>query len=303
MLLCAAMAAVVALALLITSLDYHKQLSDYQQYAQALAQSGAAAPAAPPQLSPLQQLRGGIEYIEIIGPVLAIVAGYGSAAKEKYRGTLRLFFSRPIGALDLAAGKLAALGVLWLIIVLVLFLVMTATMHFIGGAAFSAAAIAKLTLSLAGAWAYLAFWSGLALGLTCFVRQPGSALLICFIIWLTVVLLLPQIGDTMDPDNQVPGGLFQSMHVDKSNEHAIMAHFSGYETTRNALEETSISKHFERASFAFLGVKQIYNQQPVGFIWSETWKDSASLLAALLASTAFAMTQCNKRNLIGRRMK
>ncbi len=303
LLLCAALASIVALSLIIASLNYHKQLSDYQQYAQTLAQSGGAAAALPPQLSPLQQLRGSIEYIEIIGPVLAIVAGYGIVAKEKYRGTLRLFFSRPIGALDLAAGKLAALALLWLIIILVLLLVMATTLHFVGGALFSASTIAKLVLSLAAAWAYLMFWSALALGLTCSSKHLGSALLISFIAWLAVVLLLPQIGDTMDPDNQVPGGLFQSMHVDKSHEHAIMAHFGGYESARNALEETSISKHFERASFAFLGVKQIYNQQPVGYIWGDTWKDTALLLTGLLASAAFALTWCNKRNLIGRSWK
>ncbi|MHB8176512.1 MAG: ABC transporter permease, partial [Thermoleophilia bacterium] len=86
-----------------------------------------------------------------------------------------------------------------------------------------------------------------------------------------------------------------------TNEHAIMAHFNLYETTRNALEETSISKHFERASFAFLGVKEIYDQQPLAGIWSDTWKDSAWPLAGLFLGVVFALTQCNKRNLLGRK--
>ena len=30
-------------------------------------------------------------------------------------------------------------------------------------------------------------------------------------IWLVVVLILPQIGDTLDADNQLPGGLFAAL--------------------------------------------------------------------------------------------
>jgi len=105
----------------------------------------------------------------------------------------------------------------------------------------------------------------------------------------------------MDPDNQVPGGLFQSLQVDKSQEEAIMSHFTGYESARNYLEESSISKQFERASFAFLGVKDKYDKQPLAFIWGETWKDTMWIMVGLSLSTALALAQCNKRKLIGRK--
>lgn len=301
--LCMSLIVIVTLSLVVTSIDFHQQLDDYQQYLEALRQSGASPQVTPPALSPLQRLRSSIEYLEIIGAILAIVVGYGLVAKEKYRGTLRLLFSRPIGPLDVAAGKIAATGVVWLLVLLALEAIVIATLRFVGGAGLSGTETVKLSLGMGDAWVYLMFWSTLALALASYTRQLSTSLVICFILWLGVVLIVPQIGDTMDPDNQAPGGLFKSLQVDKSREQGILAQFSGYETARNYLEESSISKHFERASFAFLGVKDTYDGQPLTLIWSDTWKDTAWPLAGLCLSTALALTLCNKRNLIGGKMK
>lgn len=294
---------VVALSLLISAIDFRQQLSDFNNYVQAIKQSGGTVRQTPPQLSPLQQLRGSFEYIEIIGAILAIIVGYGTIAKEKYRGTLRLLFSRPAGPLDIAAGKLAALATVWFLIIVCLSLVILAMLRLVGGAALSSSDAAKIGLSLSDAWVYLMFWSSLSMGLASFTKQLGTALLVSFVIWMGFVLIIAQIGDTMDPDNQVPGGLFHSLQVDKPHEQAVMTHFGTYETARNALEESSISKHFERASFAFLGIKKIYDQQPVAVIWHDTWKDTALPLAAAGLGAAFALLQCNKRNLTGRKEK
>ncbi|MHB1324659.1 MAG: ABC transporter permease [Thermoleophilia bacterium] len=301
--LCVALTVVVTLSLVISSLDFHAQLADYQQYLKALQQSGRAPQQAAPQLSPLQQLRGSVEYLEIIGAILAIVIGYGIIAKEKYHGTLRLLFSRPIGLLDVAAGKIAALGMVWLIVLAALTLVIVATLRIVGGAVLSFSDMIKLVLSMGDAWVYLMFWSTLALGLASFTKQLSTALISCFIFWLSVVLIVPQIGDTMDPDNQVPGGLFKALQVDKPHEESVMARFGSYESARNYLEESSISKHYERASFAFLGVKDQYNQQPLSVIWGDTWKDTGWPLAGLALSSALALSQCNKRKLIERKTK
>lgn len=303
LLLCAVLALAVTISLVIASLDYHSRVDDYNHYVEALRQSGGVPAQAPPSLSALQLLRGSFEYLQIIGAVLAIVIGYGLLAKEKHRGTLRLLFSRPIGTLDVAAGKIAALAIVWLIAIACLQIIIMFTVRFVGAASLSSSELVKLSLSMADAWVYLMIWSMLALGLTAVMRQPGISLMVCFVLWLVVVLIIPQIGDTMDPDNQVPGGLFASLQVDRSHEQDVMAHFSGYETARNFLEESSISKHFERASFAFLGVKEIYDRQPLSLIWGDTWKDTGWLAAGLFSTTLISLTQVNKRNLTGRKMK
>ncbi len=63
-------------------------------------------------------------------------------------------------------------------------------------------------------------------------KVATNGLLIALAVWLIVVLILPQIGDTLDPDNQVPGGLFAALNLAKPQETQILAHFSFYETIR-----------------------------------------------------------------------
>ncbi len=289
---------IVLLSLIIASLDFHAKVIDYQNYVSALKQAGGGVTAQPPQLFPLQLLRGAIEYLEIIGAIVAIVLGYSLASKEKNRGTARLLFSRPLHGVDIAVGKLLALAAIWLGILGVLSLLIIAALSIIAGAALSASDLIRLFLTAGFAWAYLFMWSALALGLAGYTKQLSSALVVCLLLWLSFVLIVPQIGDTMDPDNQVPGGLFKSLQVDKAHEKAVLARFSGYESTRNLLEETSISKHFERAGFAVTGIKDTYNQKSLGFIWQDRWSDAVWLALGALLAAGLAVTNSGKKSLL-----
>ncbi|MFH0915627.1 MAG: ABC transporter permease [bacterium] len=298
LLLIGGLSVVIVVSVIVAAAAFHAKVLDYQSYVDAMTKAGQAANVNPPQLFPLQLLRGAIEYLEIIGSILAIIIGYGLAAKEKNRGTLRLLFSRPIRNSSVAAGKLLSVAAVWLVVILALGVVMFASIRIVGGTFLSVVELAKLATALGLSWVHLLMWSAFSYWLAGRTRQLSTALVIGLILWLGFVLIIPQIGDTMDPDNQVPGGLFQSLQVDKPHEQAVMAHFSGYETTRNLIEEMSISKHFERASFAYLGVKDKYNQQPFGFIGKDMWPNIAWLIGGLGAAASLAVTQSKKHNLL-----
>jgi ABC-2 type transport system permease protein len=75
-------------------------------------------------------------------------------------------------------------------------------------------------------------------------------------LWLVVVLILPQIGDTLDADNQLPGGLFSALGLGHDGEVQILTHFATYETIRGSIEAASFAKHFERFAFAMTDVKE-----------------------------------------------
>jgi len=298
LLLIAGLGLIVVLSVVVAAAGFHAKVVDYQNYVQAMQKAGMAENVTAPQLFPLQLLRGAIEYLEIVGSIVAIIIGYGLAAKEKNRGTLRLLFSRPVGGSSMAAGKLLSMAVVWLAVIAVLGAIMGASVSLIGGISLSSVEVAKLTITFAFSWIYLVMWTAFSYWLAGRSRRLSTALVIGLIVWLVVVLVIPQIGDTMDPDNQVPGGLFKSLQVDKPHEQAVMAHFSGYETTRNYLEETSISKHYERASFAYLGAKDKYNQQPLGLISRDMWANVTWLVGGLAAAVGLAVTQTKKRYLL-----
>lgn len=289
------LAVAVVLSVVVAAADFRLKIADYNHYIEALTAAGSAATAPAPQLFPLQMLRGGVEYLEIIGSLFAVVLGYSIITKEKGRGTLQLIFSRPLGRYAFAGGKILSLTLLWTATVTGLFLVMTATLLIVGNAPLQSGDYLRLALAATHTIGYLTMWSLLAMALASLTQRTGTGLILALVLWLIVVLIIPQIGDTMDPDNQIPGGLFASLQVDKSHEHAVMAHFSGYETTRDLIEQTSVTKQYERATFAYLGVKSDYNQQPLGFIWAGTFNNTLWLLTGVVTSVSAALLAGTKK--------
>ncbi|HEY0509367.1 MAG TPA: ABC transporter permease subunit [Blastococcus sp.] len=290
----------VTLSTIVEAAAFRVSLADYAAYVEALRRSGSSVTPPAPQLFPLQLLRGGIEYVELVGALFAVVLGYGMVAKERQRGTTELIFSRPVGRYAVAGGKILALAVSWLVAVGVLFLVVIGVMLVVGGASLHLVDLERLALTAAASWLYLLLWSCLAMALAALGRRPITGLLAPLVVWLGVVLLVPQIGDTMDPDNQVPGGLFASLQIAKPDERAVLAHFAVYDAVRNGLEVSSVTKHFERASFAYLGVKDAYNQKPVGLVWSATLVNFLVLILTTTVTVLLAAGTTTRRAILRR---
>lgn len=291
-------AAVVSV--LVQAAQFRVTAQQYQQYVAALQAAGGQTAPAAAQLFPLQLLRGSIEYVEIIGALFAIVVGYGTVAKEKQRATSELLFTRPIRRHTVAAGKVLALAVAWLATVAGLTTALALTLIVAGHATLTSTDLVRLAIGAVASWIYLVLWSALAMAMASAAREPTGGLVAVLVLWLVVVLVLPQVGDTMDPDNQVPGGLFLSLHVPKGAEHAVMAHFSGYETARNTIEVTSVTKHYERLTFAVLGIKDTFNQLPVAQVLTRTLPNLLTLTGAGALCTALAMLTTTRRSLLRR---
>ena len=295
------LAAVMVISVAVSSADFRSKIADYNLYVASLKAAGSAV-LPQPQLFPLQLLRGSIEYLELIGALFAIIIGYGMIAKEKQRGTLQLLFSRPLSKYSLAGGKVLALATMWLVTVAGIFVVIIGSLVLIGNAPLHGVDFIRLMIVAGLSWVYLLFWSCLAMGLTSTSKKLSTALVIGLVIWLVVVLIMPQIGDTMDPDNQVPGGLFKSLQVDKAHEQAVITHFAGYETTRNYVEVTSITKQYERPTFGYLGINDTYNQKSVGIVSIGLWPNALWLFIGTGASVGFAIWSSTKQKLLRKDM-
>jgi ABC-type transport system involved in multi-copper enzyme maturation permease subunit len=260
-------------SIIVASLLFQSKVLDYQKSIQALKESGKIIAFSEPQFSPLKLLRGFVDYLEIIGAVLGIVLGYYSIAKEKNRRTLQLILTRPVKRADIISGKLLGNTLLIGTTVIFIGIISWLSLVFIGHAALSGLENIKLLIVILLSIIYVVMFFSLSSFLSLKMKNLSNALIICFVIWLVFVLIIPQIGDTMDPDNQVPGGLFKSLNLDKPHEIQVLSHFSSYETNRDYLEQSSITKHYERASFAFLGIKDEFNDLPLSDIFAKKWID------------------------------
>lgn len=272
----------MATSIVVASFDFQNKLAEYNKALRILQKLGKSPDASIPVFFPLKMLRGVLNYLEIIGAILGIMLGYLSIAKEKGKNTLQLILSRPLGRFDLVSGKvLGNIGLIFSVLAItdmIMYLILWA----VGGVWFSTAEIVKLGLVFLFSAIYILFFFCLTSILALKLASLPNALIVSFAIWLGFVLILPQIGDTMDPDNQIPGGFFRSMKIAKPQEQAILAKFHTYETIRNALEESSVTKHYERLSFALLGIKEEYNNKNLGVIFRDKWRDGIWVLLFFL---------------------
>jgi ABC-2 type transport system permease protein len=297
--LIASMMIVTTVSIVIASYDFSAQLADYARY-KAAAQGAGVGRIAPPTLFPLQLLRASVEYIQIIGAVIAIALGYLGVARERTGRTLPLILTRPVRTRDMFFGRLLGATGLLATILVVTAALSVVLVGLVGGKWLSGGELLRLAITFTVSLLYMLMFYALGTWISARSRVLANGLIVSLVIWLGVVLIIPQIGDTMDPDNQVPGGLFAALQVQKPDEVKILAHFSGYEKLRNGLEETSLTKHYERFVFAFTGIKEKYNGKPLSFLVNEKRNDIA-WLAGYLALMGAAMWSALRRERITQR--
>ncbi len=291
------LAVLTGVSMYVGALNFQAKVSLFEKTYQALIAGGQpVSNLTRPEFFPLQLLRATIEYLEIIGAILAISLGYLSIAKEKGNNTLPLIFTRPITRKKYYVGKLVGNAALLTSVCGLLFFIIIGVIVLVGGVHLSLLEVAKILLSALATLIYLSIFFLFAALCTILMRFPSNALILTFVVWMFFVLIVPQIGDTMDTDNQVPGGFFNAIHVDKPQSKIILQQFTLYEALRNGTEETSITKHYERLTFALLGIKDIYNGKSLGYIfldkvWEIVWLMGFLLTFGFASVYAFARSQ------------
>jgi ABC-2 type transport system permease protein len=257
---------------LIAAKGYASELADYESYRAAATASGIDR-VAPSPLAPLALLRGATEYLEIIGAVIAITLGYLTVSRERSNRTLQLLRSRPVSSGELATGSLiGAVGVI-ATLASVTAAVGVISVGLIGHDWVNATQSLRLLLAYTAAIVYLSAFYCVGTIATAKSRFAVNGLMIALGIWLIVVLVLPQIGDTLDADNQVPGGLFKALNLDHDGEVQVLTHFTAYERLRTWTEEASLAKHYERFSFAMTDVKERYRPFGLARLLRQTRND------------------------------
>jgi ABC-2 type transport system permease protein len=254
----AALVMLVGLSLIAISLGavtVRQHVTEYEQSVQILKNLGRTDIPPMPSLNPIAVSKNFINYLAMVGALLAMILGFTSINKERQAGTLSLILSRPVYRDQLLTGKVLGNAVLLALLMGAVGLATWLALIVIGGVALTSGELIKLALTMMMSWLYLLTFFLLAMFFSLGVRQGNHALLLTVIVWLVFAFIFPQIGDTMDLDNQLPGGFFASLGLDKAGEQAALAKFKWYETVRDGVEELSPTKHYERISFALLGIK------------------------------------------------
>jgi len=272
----------VAISLLVSLSVFKDQVAQYNDSLNILKSLGKQPTSAAPQLHPLNLLRGVVDYIEIIGAILGIFLGYLSIFKERNSHAIKLLITRPVRKTSIITGKLLGNFSFVFLALLSIALLIMASLPLLGGVVISFVEIIKILIFVLLSTFYIMIFFSISLLLSLSKKNIVNALIVSFVIWLTFVLILPQIGDTMDPDNQVPGGFFKSMGLNRPQEKKVLVNFNNYEKIRGGVEQLSITKHYERSIFALFGIKADYNDWKLGAIMKDQLANNITVIVFFL---------------------
>lgn len=253
-----ALVMLVALSLVAVGLGastVYTRLAEYQQQVDLLKSLGKTEIPPMPPLNPLAVTKTFVNYLAMLGAFMGMILGFTTIYKERQAGTLGLILSRPVYRDQLLTGKVLGNGALMLALALAVGAATVVALALVGGVSLGSDELMKIGLTMGMSWLYMLIFFLLAMFFALWLPNGNHALLLTVIVWLVFAFIFPQIGDTMDLDNQLPGGFFASMGMNKAQEKAALQNFRWYETVRDGVEELSPTKHYERISFALLGVK------------------------------------------------
>lgn len=261
----------------IASVAHRSQVADYQTYKDA-AVAGGLTQIAPSPLAPLSLLRGAFEYLQIIGAIIAITLGYLSVSRERANRTLALIRSRPVTPGELTAGNLLGATGIIATLVGITAIVGVLGIGLIGNDWINAQEALRLLFAYLASVTYMLGFYALGAITTTKAKVAANGLIIALAVWLVLVLVTPQIGDTLDMDNQIPGGLFKALNLSRADETTLLTHFNLYETIRTRIEWVSFAQHYQRFAFGMADVKERYRHQSLGWLFARVWTDSAFVL-------------------------
>lgn len=279
-------------SIILGTIQVRASMADYIKSVDFLKSIGKKVFPPAPNVNPISISKGFVNYIGMIGALMAIVLGNNAIVREKRNGTLKLTLSRPIFRDVFLNGKLLGnISLLAAVVALVALLTYIA-LPLIGHASLKPDETLRMLLFFLMSFLYTCFFLVLSMTVSILSRNSNKAILISVIFWLVFAFILPQIGDTMDMDNQLPGGFFAQMGMNRDQEKQVLEHFKFYETLRDSIEEMSPTKHYERMSFALLGVKPGFENNTALEIVGMKWINLVgltipSLLLSLIAYMAF----------------
>lgn len=281
----------IVVSVVLGALQVKVNVDSYTQSVELLQSIGKTEFLPAPNYNPLSASKSFANYIGLLGALMAIVLGNLAIVKERKNGTMRLILSRQIFRDIFLSGKI--LGNLALLLGISLFMLLIALLAVItiSHAPISGDDVVRMGLFFFVSFLYMAFFLLLGIFMAVLIHGGNKALLITVMIWLVVAFIFPQIGDTMDMDNQLPGGFFASMGMNKDASQAVLDKFKFYETLRDGIEELSPTKHYERAGFALLNVKPGFEKNTALEVIGIKWFDLAGLLAPsiILALVSYAI--------------
>lgn len=190
------------LSVYIGSVTKAAEMRIYQETVAALTAKGAALPAMP-EIHTLTILANLIEYVSIVGAILAVVLGYNALIDEKESGGLKLILSRPVFRDQLLTGKLLGGAAVIATLLGLVFLFNLVLLVAVGGILPTAGEVLQLFTFMLLAFAYMLIFLTLSLLLSINLNNSATVFLVSLVVWMIVSFVIPQMADTQMVNSSV----------------------------------------------------------------------------------------------------
>ena len=195
------------LSVYIGSTTKRAEMRIYNETVATLQTEGAATIPAAPEIHTLTILANLIEYVSIVGAILAVILGYNTLGEERESGGLKLILSRPVYRDQLLWGKwLGNTAVLTTLLALV-FLFNSVLLVAVGGIVPTAAELLRLFVFTLMALAYMLIFLSLAMFLSLRLNSSATVFLVSLVVWMVVSFVLPQMAETQMVNSSVVNGI------------------------------------------------------------------------------------------------
>jgi len=149
-----------------------------------------------PQLFPLAILQNIIDYVSIIGAVLAVFLGFDAFSGERENGTLKLLLVRPLYRDQLVTGKLLGGGLVIGVLLCVTLVFNTLLFSMVSGLIPTFNELSRLLVFIALAFAYMMIFYIVTLFVSIKSGDRTFGFLTMMVVWVFVSFVIPQLADS-----------------------------------------------------------------------------------------------------------
>ena len=191
------------LSVYIGSTTKRAEVRIYNETVAGLQADGATVLPAAPEIHTLTILANLIEYVSIVGAILAVILGYNTLIEERDSGGLKLILSRPVYRDQLLWGKWLGNTAVLAVLLGLVFLFNSVLLLVVGGITPTAVELLRLFVFTLLALAYMLIFLSMAIFLSIRMSSGATVFLVSLVVWMVVSFVMPQMAETQMANSSV----------------------------------------------------------------------------------------------------
>lgn len=185
-----------AISVYIGSSTKNAELQAYQSIVQLLQSQGATSFPPQPEIFHLSVLSNIINYVSMIGAVVAIFLGFETFSGERDKGTLKLIAVRPVYRDQIVTGKLMGGGIVISVLLGIVLVFNLVLFILVSGMTLPINEIIRLLVFFMTAFVYMMIFYTATMYVSLRTNDSTFGFMLMMIVWLAISFVLPQLADS-----------------------------------------------------------------------------------------------------------